>query len=72
MSVQEEGRRKLCSAFVCVCVCTCACVCARVCVRYLQAWTGSSGSAAFCCSGISEGISETFWMKLKETIKHRR
>lgn len=68
MSVQEEGRRKLCSAFVCVR----ACVRVHVCVRYLQAWTGSSGSAAFCCSGISEGISETFWMKLKETIKHRR
>lgn len=70
MSVQEEGRRKLCSAFVCVRAC--ACVRVRVRVWYLQAWTGSSGSAAFCCSGISEGISETFWMKLKETIKHRR
>lgn len=72
MSVQEEGRRKLCSAFVCVRACVRVHV--RVCVRvrYLQAWTGSSGSAAFCCSGISEGISETFWMKLKETIKHRR
>lgn len=74
MSVQEEGRRKLCSAFVCVRACACVRVhvCVRVCARYLQAWTGSSGSAAFCCSGISEGISETFWMKLKETIKHRR
>lgn len=35
MSVQEEGRRKLCSAFVCVRAC--ACVRVHVCVRAVPA-----------------------------------